>query len=49
MLSTRTAAFTRSQTYLFAGSAVFATGRSSNPTLMIVAIALHLADHIKNQ
>ena len=29
-----------------AGSAVFATGSSSNPTLTIVALAIRLAQHL---
>src|SRR5439155_12182566 len=32
-----------------AGSSVFATGGSVNPTLTIVALALRLADHVKSQ
>jgi choline dehydrogenase-like flavoprotein len=32
-----------------AGSSVFPTGGSSNPTLTIVALALRLADHLKKQ
>jgi choline dehydrogenase-like flavoprotein len=30
-----------------AGSSVFPTGGSANPTLTIVAMALRLADHLK--
>lgn len=32
-----------------AGSSVFATGASANPTFTIVALALRLADHLKEQ
>jgi len=32
-----------------AGSSVFPTGSANNPTLTIIALALRLADHIKEQ
>ena len=32
-----------------AGSSVFPTGGANNPTLTIVALALRLANHIKQQ
>jgi choline dehydrogenase-like flavoprotein len=32
-----------------AGSSVFTTGGSSNPTMIIVALALRLADHLREE
>ena len=32
-----------------AGSSVFPTGGSSNPTMMIVTLALRLAEHLKQE